>query len=229
MINFSPLTFLRTPLLWLKALSKYGVHWSAAPDFAYELCVRRLAETTGLKQYPLLDLSSVRQFACGAGERCRPVQLSRFLETFAAFGLRHDIYVPNYGLAEHVVGTCGCAGGIKVSKARPDLACCGEDFQCDLRIVCPVTRVEKAVGEPGEIWVSSMSVAAGYWGMPELTRKTFEARLSNSMSPHYYLRTGDEGFFEEGPLGKFLLSSLFYPFLSCCCRRPIQSPTYVCA
>ncbi|KAJ8600912.1 hypothetical protein CTAYLR_005060 [Chrysophaeum taylorii] len=198
MINFSPLTFLRSPLLWMDALTKFGVHWSAAPDFSYELCVRRLAD---LDKEPTFDLSTVQQLACGAGERCRPAQLSRFSETFSRFGLRRDVFVPNYGLAEHVVATCGCAQGIKLSEKRPDLACCGEDFQCDLRIVCPATRVEKSLGESGEIWISSPSVAKGYWGKPDLTKEMFLATLSDGATRHAYLRTGDEGYFEVGPLG----------------------------
>lgn len=200
MINFSPLTFLRSPLLWMEALTKYKAHWSAAPDFSYELCVRRIldgsVDNRKSSTQKKIDLSIVRQLACGAGERCRPVQLARFLETFSRYGLRDDVYIPNYGLAEHVVGTCGCATGIKLSKSRPDLACCGEDFQCDLRIVDPVTHVEKKPGEAGEIWISSRSVAKGYWGKPELSREAFEARLVGDERQHCYLRTGDEGYFE---------------------------------
>ena len=185
MVNFSPLTFLKMPLLWLEAMSKYGAHWSAAPDFAYELCVRRLGARAAKdakakengdapKAHAPIDLASIRQFACGAGERCRPAQLERFMETFEPYGLREDVYVPNYGLAEHVVGTCGCARGLILSKSRPDLACCGEDFQCDLRIVDPTSRREAT---RGEIWISSKSVAAGYWGKKELSTETFHARL----------------------------------------------------
>ena len=122
MVNFSPLTFLKKPLLWLEALTRYGARWSAAPDFAYELCVRRLAESSEVN----IDLTRVVQLACGAGERCRPHQLERFVEAFTSKGLRSDVWVPNYGLAEHVVGTCGCARGVILSQQRPDLACCGE-------------------------------------------------------------------------------------------------------
>ena len=212
MVNFSPLTFLKMPLLWLEAMSKYGAHWSAAPDFAYELCVRRLGERAARdakakengdapKAHAPIDLASIRQFACGAGERCRPAQLERFMETFKPYGLREDVYVPNYGLAEHVVGTCGCARGLILSKSRPDLACCGEDFQCDLRIVDPTSRREAT---RGEIWISSKSVAAGYWGKKELSTETFHARLvlddAGTESRSRYVRTGDEAFLEDGML-----------------------------
>jgi len=195
MVNFSPLTFLKRPLLWLEALTRYGARWSAAPDFAYELCVRRLDGSSSH-----IDLSRVVQLACGAGERCRPHQLERFKQAFQEKGLRDDVWVPNYGLAEHVVGTCGCARGIVLSSQRPDLACCGEHFQCDLRIVDPISRRDSS---RGEIWISSSSVAAGYWGKPDLSLETFHARRilnDGSESRSRYLRTGDEGFLEDGRL-----------------------------
>ena len=87
-----------------------------------------------------------------------------------------------------------------LSEARPDLACCGEHFQCDLRIVDPESRRD---AERGEIWISSKSVAAGYWGKPELSKETFHARrvlADGSESRSRYLRTGDEGFLENGRL-----------------------------
>ena len=97
MINYSPLTFLKSPLGWLETLSRYRAHWSAAPDFAYELCTRRLRGNA----LDGVDLHSVRLFACGAGERCRPPQLERFARTFErACSLRTDVWIPNYGLAE---------------------------------------------------------------------------------------------------------------------------------
>lgn len=200
MINFSPLTFLKSPLLWMQALDKYAVHWSAAPDFAYELCVRRLAD----RRHPFnVDLSTVQVMACGAGERCRPPQLARFIEAFEQFGLRTDVFAPTYGLAEHVVGTCTCLQGVKLSSFRPDLACCGEEFLTDLRIVDPSRRIQMPPHERGEIWLSSRSVAKGYWGKPDLSRETFHARLADG-SPYEFLRTGDEGYVELGPKGPML-------------------------
>lgn len=46
-----------------------------------------------------------------------------------------------------------------------------------LKIVDPETQREVAFGEVGEIWISSPSVAAGYWGLPELTEQAFSARV----------------------------------------------------
>lgn len=46
-----------------------------------------------------------------------------------------------------------------------------------LKIVDPETRMEVAAGEVGEIWLASGSVAAGYWGLPDLTKEAFSARL----------------------------------------------------
>ena len=73
--------------------------------------------------------------------------------------------------------------------------------QIDLRIVNPETFVEKPAGEPGEIWISSASVARGYWGRPELSEATFRARVLHEPGgppkvDKPFLRTGDEGFLE---------------------------------
>lgn len=46
-----------------------------------------------------------------------------------------------------------------------------------MKIVDPHTCREKPAGEPGELWVASPSVAAGYWGKPELSKETFQARI----------------------------------------------------
>lgn len=49
--------------------------------------------------------------------------------------------------------------------------------QTQIKIVDPETCRELPTGETGEMWVSSDSVAIGYWGKPELTQETFHARI----------------------------------------------------
>ena len=200
MVSFSPLTFLSDPLVWPRALSDYGAHWTAAPDFAYELAYKRAAAENG-RGAPY-DLSTVVFLACGAGQRCAPPQLRRFGELFGArHGLRVDRnpFIPNYGLAEHVVATCGEDDGLIASRHRPELVSTGSHFLATIRVVDGETRAEMCEGEPGEIWISLRSVARGYWGKPELSAHTFGARLAYD-DGRRYLRTGDEGFFEDGRL-----------------------------
>ena len=66
-------------------------------------------------------------------------------------------------------------------------------------IVDPHSRAEEAPGRVGEIWVAGTSVGQGYWQKPGLTRRSFDARLSDTGGGPF-LRTGDLGFLHEGQL-----------------------------
>jgi 1-acyl-sn-glycerol-3-phosphate acyltransferase len=91
----SPLAFLTRPERWLKAFQKYGGTISAAPNFAYELCVRKIAD----KDIEGVDLSKWRAALNGA-EPVNPDTLERFAERFAGHGFRREAHLPVYGLAE---------------------------------------------------------------------------------------------------------------------------------
>ncbi len=99
LVVMSPLAFLARPVRWLRAIHAYRGTLSAAPNFAYELCARKIddAELEGL------DLSSWRVAANGA-EAVLPETLARFAERFARCGLRPEAIMPVYGLAECSVG-----------------------------------------------------------------------------------------------------------------------------
>ena len=91
----SPLAFLSRPERWLRAFQKYGGTVSAAPNFAYELCVRKIAD----KDIQGLDLSSWRAALNGA-EPVNPDTLDRFAQRFGRYGFRREAQLPVYGLAE---------------------------------------------------------------------------------------------------------------------------------
>src|ERR1700726_3425590 len=91
----SPLAFLTRPERWLKAFQKYGGTISAAPNFAYELCVRKIAD----KDIEGLDLSSWRVAMNGA-EPVNPETMERFTARFARYGFRNQPHLPVYALAE---------------------------------------------------------------------------------------------------------------------------------
>ncbi|CAN0052205.1 unnamed protein product, partial [Ectocarpus fasciculatus] len=88
------------------------------------------------------------------------------------------------------------------------------DLPYKLKIVDPETRREVALGEVGELWLSSPSVAAGYWGKPELTEEAFNARVvgeeqgegSDSPTGTVFLRTGDLARLESGGSGRLFIS-----------------------
>ena len=84
-----------------------------------------------------------------------------------------------------------------------DLIGHGTPRQVDVRIVNPETGTENPAGAIGEIWVHGPNVAARYWRNPELTQRTFGARLQNPTpgTPEGpWLRTGDLGFICDGEL-----------------------------
>jgi 1-acyl-sn-glycerol-3-phosphate acyltransferase len=91
----SPLAFLTRPERWLWAFHHHRGTVAAAPNFAYELCVRKIAD----RDIEGLDLSSWRAALNGA-EPIHPETLERFTERFAPYGFRREAMLPVYGLAE---------------------------------------------------------------------------------------------------------------------------------
>jgi 1-acyl-sn-glycerol-3-phosphate acyltransferase len=91
----SPLSFLTRPERWLQAFHKHRGTIAAAPNFAYELCVRKIAD----KDIQGVDLSSWRAALNGA-EPVNPETLERFADRFAVYGFRREAQLPVYGLAE---------------------------------------------------------------------------------------------------------------------------------
>jgi 1-acyl-sn-glycerol-3-phosphate acyltransferase len=97
----SPLAFLARPERWLWAIHRRRITLSAAPNFAFELCVRKVAD----RAIEGLDLSSWRCALNGA-EPVSPETLERFARRFARYGFRPEALMPVYGLAECTVGLC---------------------------------------------------------------------------------------------------------------------------
>jgi len=95
LVVMSPLAFLTRPERWLQAFDKHRGTITAAPNFAYELCVRKIAD----KDIKGVDLSSWRAALNGA-EPVNPETLERFAERFASYGFRREAQLPVYGLAE---------------------------------------------------------------------------------------------------------------------------------
>ncbi len=99
LISMSPLAFLARPLRWLQAISDHGGTLSAAPNFAYELCLTRVPDQALAR----LNLSTWR-WAFNGAEPVSPQTLRRFAERFRPCGLRPAALAPVYGLAEAAVG-----------------------------------------------------------------------------------------------------------------------------
>ncbi|MFW0788680.1 AMP-binding protein [Gordonia sp. CPCC 205333] len=193
----SPLHFVAKPERWLTAISTYRAHTAGAPNFGYELSLRRATPelTRGL------DLSYWRTAFNGA-EPVRPTTLRAFAKAFAPSGFRAESLLPVYGLAEatlmvtasnrdELFTTHRLPGDNTewVNSGRPPAG-------IGVRIADPDNGVEVADETVGEIWVSGDSVAKGYLDSPEKTAEVFRAELGGI--PH--LRTGDLGFLHNGNL-----------------------------
>lgn len=215
-VSISPATFLQSPITWLAAISKHRATISGGPNFAYDLCIRKITD----EQRASLDLSSWALAFVGA-EPIEPGTLERFAAAFAPCGFKSSAIYPCYGLAEATLMVSGPrrGSGATVGTFRdtalaenrvepvPDdapqarrLVACGSPVG-GLRVVIadPRSRAEVAPGRVGEIWVAGASVAQGYWRKFGQTRRSFDARLSDT-GEGPFLRTGDLGFMREGQL-----------------------------
>jgi acyl-CoA synthetase (AMP-forming)/AMP-acid ligase II len=105
-ILMSPLAFLEQPVRWLRAISKYRAATSGGPNFAYELCVRKVTP----EQKRDLDLSSWT-LAFNGSEPVRATTVERFTEVFAECGFRRESFFPCYGLAEATLFVTGPTRG----------------------------------------------------------------------------------------------------------------------
>lgn len=211
----SPMAFLERPFRWLKAISLHKGTTSGGPNFAYDLCVRKVTA----EQRAMLDLSSW-EVAFNGAEPVRHETLERFVTAFAPCGFRRDAFYPCYGLAE---ATLMVSGGPKESQPLvitvqesafmhqevvlgennedvKELVSCGQTL-LDHRIVIahPESLTQCKPNQIAEIWVSGPSVAGGYWNQPRETRQTFQAYLADT-GEGPFLRTGDLGFLKDGEL-----------------------------
>jgi amino acid adenylation domain-containing protein len=205
-ILFSPVAFLQSPVKWLQAISHFRATTSGGPNFAYDLCVRKVTA----EELTDVDLSSWAVAFNGA-EPVRADTLERFASRFAVCGFRREAFRPCYGLAEStLLATVGGSTGPVTRTVQADalaanrvvdaaedgnsrvLVGCGSiDNEEELRIVNPSTLAPCAPGEVGEIWLSGPSVAQGYWRKAEETKESFCATLNGDEG--HFLRTGDLG------------------------------------
>ncbi|MFC0397313.1 AMP-binding protein [Paraburkholderia rhizosphaerae] len=207
LVVISPLTFLARPENWLHAIARYRGTITAAPNFAYERCVQRLArgDLTGV------DLSSLRFAFCGA-EPVNPRTIREFAARFAAYGLDPNAMTPVYGLAENTLGLTfpSPSRGLHVDRiVRAALdqsgnavtALNGDDIVevvgcgypldgTDLRIVDNDGR-EVPTRRIGRIEFRGSSATCGYWQNAPQTEALFDGD---------WLDTGDLGYIADGEL-----------------------------
>ncbi len=195
LILMSPLTFLARPARWLQAIHHHRATLSPAPNFAYELCARKVedAEIEGL------DLSSWR-FALNGAEPVSPEAMRRFSERFAPYGFDPRVMAPVYGLAE-----CSLALAFPPLGRGPLVdAVDRETFQrsgravptdnpqglrfvsCGLPLSGHEVRIVDESGreveerQEGRLEFCGPSVTSGYYRNPEATRKLIRGEWIDS-------------------------------------------------
>ncbi|HEY3383976.1 MAG TPA: fatty acyl-AMP ligase [Vicinamibacterales bacterium] len=204
----SPLAFLKRPSSWLRAITRDRATISFAPNFAYELCVRRVQP----REMEGLDLSSWRVAGCGA-EPVLARTLAAFAEKFAAVGFNADAFFPCYGMAEHTLAVSfpPVGRGVRVDhvdgprlsservavaatggrQGRIDLVSCGRPFPGhEIRIADADDRPlpDRHVGH---ILLKGPSVFRGYLDREELTMEALAGG---------WLHSGDLGYLADGEL-----------------------------
>jgi 1-acyl-sn-glycerol-3-phosphate acyltransferase len=207
-VLMSPLAFLSRPARWLEAIHRHRGTVSAAPNFAYELCLAKLSDA----DLEGLDLSCWR-LAFNGAEPVSPDTLERFAARFEACGLRRQALTPVYGLAENAVGLAfppvgrgplidridraALARDGVAAPARPDDAQPLRIVSCGLPLPGHELRVVDAGGrerpdrEQGRVQFRGPSSTQGYRDNPQANQRLFDGD---------WLNTGDLGYMAGGEL-----------------------------
>ncbi|NIR29869.1 MAG: AMP-binding protein [Gammaproteobacteria bacterium] len=210
LVLLPPLSFLHRPARWLWAIHRHRGTLSGAPNFAYELCLRRLSE----RDLEGLDLSSWR-LAFNGAEPVSPETINGFAQRFAGYGLRREAIAPVYGLAEATLGVCftPIERGPRIDRVKRDVLAregravrasadepesnvlqwvsCGEPLRgFQVRIVDDAGR-EVGDREEGHLEFKGPGTTSGYYRNPEATRALFHDD---------WLVSGDRAYIAEGEI-----------------------------
>jgi fatty-acyl-CoA synthase len=208
-VLLTPQAFVKRPVEWLRAITRHRATVSFAPNFAYDLSVRRVKD----KEMIGLDLSSWRVAGCGA-EPIHASTLAAFAEKFRAVGFRETSFLPSYGLAEHVLAATMSPRGRRLTMeslsaddmtsrrvaTRAERDDDGETItvvSCGFPLPGHQIRIVDDQRRPlperhiGEIVLTGPSVSPGYYQDAEITARTMrDGRLF----------TGDLGYLSKGEL-----------------------------
>jgi len=208
LVIMSPLRFLARPAAWLQAMSAYSGTLSAAPNFAYQSCVDRIADA----ELDGLDLSRWR-VAINGSEPVSALTLQRFVDRFSRCGFRRTAMCPAYGLAEVGVGVAFTPlghgphvdvvagrqlhGSGRAVVASPDdpgavhVVSCGTPLPgYEIRVAGP-RGDELPDRREGRVECRGPSATAGYFCNDEANRTLWRGG---------WLDTGDLGYIADGEL-----------------------------
>ncbi len=206
-----PELFVARPALWLRAISRYRATISPAPNFAYGLCVHRIADA----EMEGVDLSCW-QTALNGAEPVAPSVLRAFVDRFAVWGFRPEALTPVYGLSEAALAVTfsdidarfrclrfdrdALSRGVARREAADgrEIVSVGRPvpgFRVSLR---DETGRELPAGRIGRVWIQGPSLMDGYLDDPATTARALRDG---------WLDTGDLGFFHPpDPSGELFLT-----------------------
>src|SRR2546428_10290165 len=216
-VVMSPLAFLTRPERWLQAFHKHRGTITAAPNFAYELCVRKIAD----KDIKGVDLSSWRAALNGA-EPVNPETLERFANRFASYGFRREAQLPVYGLAEASLGVTvpPLNRGPLIDRVER------ETFTAHGRAIPAAPEDETAIafvssGKPlsrhdvrivddhgnevpdrteGFLWFRGPSATSGYYRNPEATQALLPLGPATEEGEYAWVDPGDRAYRADGEI-----------------------------
>jgi len=213
----SPLAFLTRPERWLQAFHKHRGTITAAPNFAYELCVRKIAD----KDIQGVDLSSWRAALNGA-EPVNPETLERFAERFASYGFRREAQLPVYGLAEAALAVTVpplnrgplvdrveretfTAQGRAVPAGLEDetaIAFVSSGKPLPGHDVCIVNEHGNEVADrtEGFLWFRGPSATAGYYRNPKATETLLPRGPATGEGEYAWVNSGDRAYRADGEI-----------------------------
>jgi acyl-CoA synthetase (AMP-forming)/AMP-acid ligase II/acyl carrier protein len=214
-VLMTPAHFIRKPLRWLTAMSKYKCAHSYVPPFALDLCMKKISND----ELAQLDLSCMVSVTDGS-EPVHYLPTKKFNERFAECGLKPDVIRPGFGMAEIVIMFSGSKTGLHglcvdrhVSETEGRVKLQDEDAaETDKKMLVNlgsqmdgheivIKGAENQVlpeGEVGELMVSGPSVAQGYYENKQATEEIFLQKIKGKEQP--FLATGDTALLWEGNL-----------------------------
>jgi 1-acyl-sn-glycerol-3-phosphate acyltransferase len=217
LVVMSPLAFLTRPERWLQAASKYKGTIAAAPNFAYELCVRKISDNA----MEGVDLSSWRVALNGA-EPVNPETLERFTGRFAKFGFKRESMLPVYGLAEASLGVTfpPLYRGPKVDRVeRETFTTQGRAVPSKAEDETTITFVSSGMALPrhevliadkegdeapermeGFLWFRGASATSGYYKNDEATAALFAGGPANGSGEYPWVNSGDRAYQADGEI-----------------------------
>jgi 1-acyl-sn-glycerol-3-phosphate acyltransferase len=208
LVMMGPQDFLARPSRWLWMVHKYRGTVSPAPNFAYEICARKIPDS----ELEGLDLSSWR-IALNGAEAVRPETLQRFTERFAPYGFSEEAHYPAYGLAEASLAVTFPPPGRgpvidRINRAALErdgvVASCGPHDEPLCLVACgrPLPDMEVRIVDDqgnllpdrrrGHLQFRGPSSLDSYYNNPEATRQVKDSEG--------WVKTGDLGYLSEGEL-----------------------------